>query len=420
MSDRAPLLRIQGAERAALLIAELNSVALDFTARTAVGGTDLSYFIIKQLPILLPDRFRQEDATDRKASGFVIPRVVELTYTAWDLEPFARDCGYNGPPFIWDEERRFLIRCELDAAFFHLYLGTPEEWQEQGSPELLQYFSTPRDAVDYIMETFPIVKRKDEQAHGRYRTKDTILEIYDEMAEVIRQNAAAVAAGRQPSARYQSRLDPLPGPPMDAEGNFIPMAQWDRANWPPHIHLPREKAITRPEEVPLEEFAAMAYPTTETDKAICAAALATVEQCPGLSSTDHLDTLLLATHPDWCKTFLNQVDQTAFSAIVNSAPSALFVDKAQSIRWKECRDYLEQLQAISVRHGDKSQAIGLGAGFASAKSDLPGGVDDVVGYAIKAMKRIAELRKDLSTVPQDQLKIIQVFEEQHRLYQLAA
>ena len=56
-----------------------------------------------------------------------------------------------------------MIRCELDAAYFHLY-------------------GIERDDVDYIMETFPIVKRKDEAAHGCYRTKDTILEIYDEMA----------------------------------------------------------------------------------------------------------------------------------------------------------------------------------------------------------------------------------------------
>jgi hypothetical protein len=26
------------------------------------------------------------------------------------------------PPFRWDEDRRFLLRAELDAAFFHLYL----------------------------------------------------------------------------------------------------------------------------------------------------------------------------------------------------------------------------------------------------------------------------------------------------------
>jgi len=99
--------------------------------------------------------------------NWLLPRVIELTYTAWDLQPFAQDCGWDGPPFRWDEERRFLIRCELDAAYFHLY-------------------GIERDDVDYIMETFPIVKRKDEQKYGEYRTKRVILEIYDAMAEAGR------------------------------------------------------------------------------------------------------------------------------------------------------------------------------------------------------------------------------------------
>ena len=113
----------------------------------------------------------------------MFPRVLELTYTAWDLEPFAQDCGFNGPPFRWDEARRFLLRCELDAAFFHLY-------------------GIDRDDVAYIMDIFPIVKRKDEAAHGRYRTKDTILDMYDAMQQ-------AITAGQS----YQPRLDP---PPADS------------------------------------------------------------------------------------------------------------------------------------------------------------------------------------------------------------
>jgi hypothetical protein len=53
--------------------------------------------------------------------------------------------------------------------------------------------------VDYIMETFPIVKRKDEAAHGEYRTKRVILEIYDHMARA--------AETDQP---YQTLVDPPP------------------------------------------------------------------------------------------------------------------------------------------------------------------------------------------------------------------
>jgi len=137
--------------------------------------------------------------------------VLELTYTAWDLESFAQDCGWPGPPFRWDEERRFLLRCELDAAFFHLYLPAEAngDWRraERETAEdlarLKANFPTPRDAVAYIMDTFPIVRRRDEEKfRGDYRTKRVILEIYDNLAESIRTG--------QP---YQTRLDPPPADP---------------------------------------------------------------------------------------------------------------------------------------------------------------------------------------------------------------
>jgi hypothetical protein len=116
----------------------------------------------------------------------IVSSVLELSYTAWDLEHYANQLGYNGPPFRWDEERRFLIRSELDAIYFHLY-------------------GIPRDDVDYIMETFPIVKRKDEQKNGEYQTKRVILECYDAMAE-------AMKTGRL----YQTILYPPPADPRVA------------------------------------------------------------------------------------------------------------------------------------------------------------------------------------------------------------
>ncbi|NPV03466.1 MAG: N-6 DNA methylase [Syntrophaceae bacterium] len=207
----------------AALIAALNSFPFDYCARQKLGGSNFSFFIMKQLPALSPSRFELEAVwcgDSRPTSRIVeclLPHVLELIYTAWDLESFAKDCGWNGPPFRWDEERRFLLRCELDAAFFHLYLpATPDgHWKParlaEGAvrdetpaelAELKKHFLTPRDAVAYIMDTFPIVRRKDEEKYGDYRTKRVILEIYDEMAEAIR-------TGRP----YQTRLDPPPADP---------------------------------------------------------------------------------------------------------------------------------------------------------------------------------------------------------------
>jgi hypothetical protein len=172
----------------ACIAANLNSLVLDYVARQKVGGTHLAFFIMEQLPVLPPSSYSDSCAwgPDSALSAWVTERVVELVYTSWDMQPFARDHGYDGPPFRWDPERRAAVRAELDAAFFHLY-------------------GLERDEVDYVIDTFPIVRRKDEQAHGEYRTKRLILEIYDELAE-------AIVTGRP----YQTRLDPPPADPRIA------------------------------------------------------------------------------------------------------------------------------------------------------------------------------------------------------------
>jgi len=169
------------------LVANLSSFVCDYIARQKLGGVSLTPFTFKQLPVLPPTTYFQTCSWFTSSlENWLFPHILELVYTAWDLQPFAQDCGYNGPPFRWDQERRFVLRCELDAAYFHLY-------------------SIARDDVDYIMDTFPIVKRKDEAAHGEYRTKRVILEIYDAMQHAIETG--------QP---YQTRLDPPPADPRVA------------------------------------------------------------------------------------------------------------------------------------------------------------------------------------------------------------
>lgn len=178
----------------------LGAFVFDFVARQKIGGMHMSAFIVAQLPVIAPEAYSSSPEWSHEATlnEWLLPRVLELTYSAWDLEAFAADYGWNHPPFKWDEERRFHLRCELDAVFFHLYLGSALKWQQQ--PEALTgAIPTPRDAVSYIMDTFSIAKRKDEAKHGHFRTKETILQIYDALQESIRT--------RQP---YQTRLDPAP------------------------------------------------------------------------------------------------------------------------------------------------------------------------------------------------------------------
>ncbi|MCL4502403.1 MAG: N-6 DNA methylase [Deltaproteobacteria bacterium] len=401
------------------LVAALNSFALDYVARQSVGGSHLTYFILKQLPVIPPSYLTNPTPWNNRYTlcDWITPRVLELSQTAWDLELLAEDCGAASPPFIWEEDRRFLIRVELDAAFFHLYLGNEQEWKNTGSKELLTYFPTPRHAVEYIMDTFRILRERDEAAYGHFKTKTAILEIYDEMSRVIAKNIAAQAAGQQPPSQYQTLLNPPPGPPMDSAGNFVPMEQWDRTNWPSHIHPPR--AVERPEEVPFEEFVAIAYPATVMDQTICAMALAIVEQSQGLSSADHLDTLLLAIQPDWLKVFLDQHDLRALETARKSAFKNFVADVNQSIQWKVCREYLEKQHAVVVNHKDQGQEISPGTNLTPIRKGLPGGVDEIVRFALQAIRRIAEMRKNLSLASQEQRNILEKL-EQHRVNQLAA
>jgi hypothetical protein len=192
------------------LIANLNSFMQDYSARQKVGGTHMKYNVFRQLAVLPPSVHEMSPSWDTTISlvDWLVPRVFELVYTAYDLASLARDCGYDGPPFPWDDARRFEIRCELDAAFFHLYLPCEPDgsWRkaEGETPEQLaalkHHFSQPRDAVAYILDQFPIVRQKNEQAHGSYRTKERILGIYDAML-------AAQRSGRP----YQTTLNPPPG-----------------------------------------------------------------------------------------------------------------------------------------------------------------------------------------------------------------
>lgn len=163
----------------AALIATQSSLVFDFVSRQKVGGLSMALFILKQLPVPAPAMLEPH-------LDFIVPRVLELAYTAYDMTPLARDLGDEGEPFRWDEDRRAQLRAELDAFFFRLY-GVDDP-----------------DDVDYILDTFQTetggLKHNEIRDHGEYRTKCLVLAQYDRMA-------AADAAG----VPYESPLALPPG-----------------------------------------------------------------------------------------------------------------------------------------------------------------------------------------------------------------
>lgn len=181
------------------LIACLSSLVFDFVTRQKVGGTNFNFFIVQQLPVLPPDAFSAEDL------AFIVPRVLELVYTAWDMRPFADDvwaelatvpwgdavqrdlwqrwqASSSGPvpsdpsqlppPFRWNEERRAVIRAELDARIARLYGLSRDE---------LRYILDPADVHGpaFPGETFRVLKDNELRRYGEYHTRRLVLEAWD-------------------------------------------------------------------------------------------------------------------------------------------------------------------------------------------------------------------------------------------------
>ncbi len=198
----------QSAILGACFLSNLNALVLDFAAKQKVGGVNLSYFLVRQLPFIGPTSYTREDAR------FIALRVLELVHTAWDIKPFADDLwrgaddrlksliqqqweankaatgayrfeppewaeiaedGIPLPPFKWNEDRRARIRAELDAYYALLYGLTRDE---------LRYILDPKEVYGEAFpgETFRVLKEKEIKQFGEYRTRRLVLEAYDGLA----------------------------------------------------------------------------------------------------------------------------------------------------------------------------------------------------------------------------------------------
>lgn len=229
VGNTAPLfLHAKGALESLALVGNASAFVLDYVARQKVSGTHLNFHYVKQFPVLPPSAYRPEDLR------FIVPRVLELAYTAWDLAPLAQDVWeeadeplreailawrqaapthpdsppdwaegpYPFPPFLWDEERRAQIRAELDAYYARLYglnrkqlryILDPQDLTEGELADLLSPHEEVEDPLDeeayqkrvaqsrFPGETFRVLKEKEIRRYGEYRTRRLVLEAWERL-----------------------------------------------------------------------------------------------------------------------------------------------------------------------------------------------------------------------------------------------
>ncbi len=200
-----------------VLVSNLNSIVFDYIARQKVSGVHFNWGLLKQIPVIGIQYY-----TPSILSG-ISKLVIELTYTSWDIKAFADDLwreaddglrailqqqwednkiatgghewnipewsdaypeicwdqhgdGCPLPPFKWDEDRRSLLRAELDALYARLYGLTRDE---------LRYILDPQDVYgpEFPGETFRVLKDKEMRLYGEYRTRRLVLEAWDALEQ---------------------------------------------------------------------------------------------------------------------------------------------------------------------------------------------------------------------------------------------
>ena len=190
----------------AVLCANYNALVFDYCLRNALSQPSIPQGVFEQLPVLPPTAYIPE------ALSFIVPRVLELSYTADDLAPFHDDVvaenpafdprppSERGQPFPWNPERRAQLRAELDACYARLYGLTRDE---------LRYLLDPSEVIgaDYPSETFRVLKDKEIRQHGEYRTQRLVLAAWDAL-EAAEQHAIPVVRRTAPRQEYAANQMP--------------------------------------------------------------------------------------------------------------------------------------------------------------------------------------------------------------------
>jgi hypothetical protein len=84
-----------------------------------------------------------------------------------------------------------------------------------------ELFGLTRGELAYVLDTFPIVEKRDRKAHGEYRTKRITLEFYDAMAEAASTDTPDQSRAERPPANPAvDHPDPENGRAVDSRGGL--------------------------------------------------------------------------------------------------------------------------------------------------------------------------------------------------------
>lgn len=276
LGNKVPVVYLYNANQLSMILSFIgnsNSLVLDYIARQKTSGMSLNFYIIKQLPYIPQKMYSVKDTV------CITPRILELIFTSWDIQQFADDLwldsspemrdaiqhhweenayatggghsvarrpvwckttsdGFPYPPFRWNDDRRAILRAELDAYYARLYglnrkqlryILDPADLTERELEDILdpwEEVTDPLDSLGYAQraavsdfpgETFRVLKEKEIKQFGEYRTRRLVLEAWNRLegVDVCNPNAypaqgAAVPSKQETVSVTQSRSESRP------------------------------------------------------------------------------------------------------------------------------------------------------------------------------------------------------------------
>jgi hypothetical protein len=150
-----------------LWLAVANSFSLDFLLRKKIALT-VSYTVLDSMPFA---RLPIEHPTSSRLG----PLALKLTCTAPEMADYWNSmAAYDWcepipagttPPGLTDEDARASAKAEIDAIVAR------------------DIFGLSTDELDAILDTFPVLRRREERTLGEFRTKRRVLDHFERLAE---------------------------------------------------------------------------------------------------------------------------------------------------------------------------------------------------------------------------------------------
>lgn len=150
-------------DKTIILNANLSSLVFDFVARRKIGNTDMCNFHFKQLPVIPPSSYTDEER------AFVIETSKKLLGTTRKMAEIL-----SCPVTIWNDDERAVLIARLDAFYAMKYGLDRQDLEFILDPEAVM-------GKGYPTQTFPQVKANDIRQYGEYRTQRLVLEAWDEL-----------------------------------------------------------------------------------------------------------------------------------------------------------------------------------------------------------------------------------------------